>query len=349
MWLCATSELLLAASQLPTKYSPHAAPRYRADIVSALGDKICQSSEPIELHQLWSLGVFDLHLNIQRIKAKKNFKIDSKQLAKAARNEALKHGSGGFAYKQCNPNTAWIVHLVSPAKVVRMKHSRLEIDGITLNKNCRSFRLDYAQLFTPKTKLIFTSKNNQYAKRIDINTGLLSEGTIGLTCYPYDRKKGPVEWTMIPIHDADKVFHSVAKNFFNHSVSGIEGFKHWINKQRTSVGLTALNFKHPYLAKAAKQLTVNHPKVTHYRPALATIKNYLASKKLNFLGENRVIADNPNEYARLFWLSPRHRSLLLSPSARYAAIYPLKKGRQTLIVLILAAEMPIQKNLSRSL
>jgi hypothetical protein len=241
------------------------------------------------------------------------------------------------------------MHLASPSKTLKLNHSKLEIDTANLNRNCRFFRLDFAHFLTPKSKLLFHSKNYQAAKHIDINTKLLDGGTIGLSCYPFDEKKGPVEWTMIPINNHKEKLYKSFEALFSPISNDIRDFKLWLNETRVLAGLPKLSFKNPHLEKAAKQLTINHPKVTHYRPELAKIKAYLSLKNLKFIGENRVIANTPSEFARLFWLSPRHRSLLLAPSARYAAFYPLKKGQQILLVLILAAEMPAHKNVSHSL
>lgn len=324
-------------------------PQFRGDLVSLLGETLCKSTRPLQLDQLWTIGVYDLHLNIQHIRAKKGFAINSKQLAKAAYNEALKHDAGGFAYQQCNAHKAWIMHLPSPSKTFTMHQSKLQIDASDLNRNCRFFRLDFAPFLTPKTKLLFHSKNYQVVKHIDINTKLLNVGTIGLSCYPFDENKGPVEWTMIPVNEDNNKLYKSSESIISPVSNDMEDFKRWINDIRVLAGLPMLGFQNQHLENAARQLSINHPKVTHYRPILAKIKTYLGLKNLNFIGENRVIANEPSEFARLFWLSPRHRSLLLSPSAKYAAFYPLKKGQQTLLVLILAGEMPAHKGLSRAL
>jgi hypothetical protein len=112
--------------------------------------------------------------------------------------------------------------------------------------------------------------------------------------------------------------------------------KKWVNQIRTQLNLPSLNFSDPKMRSQAKTLTFKNTTAYHDRRALKQMKNQLAKENYQLNGENRAVGRTLSDIAWLFWHSPRHRSLLLSPHSNRASLEIVERSHHLLAVLILA-------------
>ena len=90
---------------------------------------------------------------------------------------------------------------------------------------------------------------------------------------------------------------------------------------------------------ASKRLV--YPSINHNRKILNKVKKALKKDKIRLIGENRFIGKDIREAAKQFWMSPRHRSLLLNKNANEISVIKKATKNGNLIVLTVASSTSI--------
>lgn len=327
-----------------------AAPNLRPDLKQGLSEILCSSSHIPKLEKFWQKNIYDLHIQTHIIDSREIEDLSQSKLQQIAKKFAEKLGMESFASNICpqisgHRNRAWIAVLPSKKLSIEKKDEQIKLEITTLQKSCRSYRIDYAPLQLSKSKALMVSTKTDSKRFLNINTKFLKPGTIGITCYPkYDNNSAPIEWAIIPVHQ------SISKNKYLQLISRIKTerhFKQWINLIRKSLGLSPLNFNNQQITSQMGQLAKQNNTAFHNRSQLHSLKAKLNEKSFRFKGENRALGKSLSEAAWLFWHSPRHRSLLLHPTANFAGLEVMTRSQKTLAVLILA-QRQISKKINHS-
>ena len=115
-------------------------------------------------------------------------------------------------------------------------------------------------------------------------------------------------------------------------------FISWLNSVRSLYSMRPLR-ANAKVNSASKRLV--YPSINHNRKLLNLVKNTLKKDKINLIGENRFIGKDIHDAAKQFWISPRHRSLLLNKNANEISVIKKATKSGNLIVLTVASSTSI--------
>lgn len=152
-------------------------------------------------------------------------------------------------------------------------------------------------------------------------------GTLSITCWPIASKQiGPKLWYLLPLGKGPLDQAPLS--------SATTPLVQWINAIRQKEGLDSLKFDNPIWKRAAESL-MHSGNIEHNQNDNQHVAHELAQKGLVFMGEERSIGQTEQEMAWLLWNSPRHRQLLLHPSAEWAGLAIKKISPQNSIMVLL--------------
>jgi hypothetical protein len=285
------------------------------------------------MQELWQKNLFETQLDAAWIRsADVRQPLLIQDLAKVALEQAKAKRHLGFAYGLCSTHEAWILSSPAAAPLSQWTSEGLKFDLKSTRAHCEKVALHYAGALKGRPKDIIKIKSTDEDSLL-VHPALLEPGTIGLTCYPADKKnQGPELWSLLPIHN---VKAAGIPHFSTQHHEGTNGLIQWIQLIREAEGLKVLQTEIPLLRKFANQLAAESS-IRHPHAQLMAQKRLLAKKKINILGENRVKATTNEQMAWLLWYSPTHRQLLLHKSATALGFDMARLQHEKLLVLVLA-------------
>lgn len=305
----------------------------RTDLQDILPKLLCKNPRSIpSTRELWQHKFYETQLDAAWIRS-----ADAQQplivadLATIAQDQAQAKQQRGYSYGLCSPQEAWIVTSPSRGPLGQWTAEGLQFDIKAMQERCGKVGLHYAKATGDRPKELMKMRSTE-EQTLVVHPELLEPGTIGLTCYPADSRLGPELWSLVPIHDANT---ESIPHFAAHHREGITGLIQWIQEIRKAQGLPLLKTEIPLLRNFAKQLVAD-PSIRHPHAKLMAHKRFLAKKKINILGENRVKAATNQQMAWLLWYSPTHRQLLLHKSASALGFDVARLQHEKLLVLVLA-------------
>ncbi len=132
-------------------------------------------------------------------------------------------------------------------------------------------------------------------------------------------------WFIVP--------EGVAIDFFHKGIS-TENFLAWVNQIRKNEKLKVLKTNQS-LTAIAKELSQSNM-LEHDIAQMKKISE--RNKSLKLIGENRALGKSWQDHAQLFWISARHRDLLLDDTATQIGIYDAALENNLLKVVITAKD-----------
>jgi hypothetical protein len=305
----------------------------RTDLQEILPKLLCRDSKSIPTtRELWHHHFFETQLDAAWIRsADAQLPLIPADLAIIAQEQARAKQHHGYAYGLCSPHEAWILSAPSRGPLNQWTEEGLKFDIKAMHERCAKVGLHYAKATKGRPKALLKMLSTR-EKSLVVHPELLEPGTIGLTCYPADKKLGPELWSLVPIHDVNT---GSIPHFASQHRDGINGLIQWVQDIRKAQGLTVLKTEIPLLRNFARQLVADHS-IRHPHAKLMAQKRLLAKKKINILGENRVKATTNEQMAWLLWYSPTHRQLLLHKSASALGFDVARLSHEKLLVLVLA-------------
>ncbi len=300
----------------------------RADITEKLAPLICQSKS-LNPRALMMQGIVDSGIEFYTLAPTAG--ASSERLNQHAQKLAQRNHHLGYAYGVCSESLHWIATMPAP-EPLRWTESEIDLDIRMLGQSCNLVRADFVQAAEGKQRLLFLSRDSQNSSVVRVNSGLLTRGTVSITCTPKENLGiGPVMWWFLPIKEGplDPPDWQIFSGNKQASLAG------WINSLRKRAGFPPLA-PHNVLQSAAQILVRDNHSIVHNRAELKEAADLVQKSHGQFLGENRVIADDLTQAAWLLWNSPRHRALLLEPKATHFATSTLTQGAQAISVMVFA-------------
>ncbi|WP_141731199.1 hypothetical protein [Oligoflexus tunisiensis] len=305
----------------------------RTDLQSILPKLLCKGGKIIpSSRELWKHQLYETQLDAAWIRSADDTQpLIPEDLATIAKDQALAKQHHGYAYGLCTAHEAWILSTPAADALSTWTADGLKLNLKIMQGRCEKVALHYAEAGQGRPKQI-KKMRSRAAETLFVHPELLKPGTIGLTCYPADKKQGPELWSLIPIQNVktDRIPH-----FTSHHREGTGGLIQWIQDIRKAQGLTVLKTEIPLLRNFANQLVAD-PSIRHPHAKLMAQKRLMAKRKINILGENRVKATTNEQMAWLLWFSPTHRQLLLHKKATALGFEMARLQHEKLLVLVLA-------------
>ena len=158
--------------------------RFRVDLQEKLQKTACDKNlSHIDPISFWKLGVFDSQITGQVFKTKK--KLNAEILEKASIKLAEKRHKLGAAAGFCEDGSIWTIATPAPENIIS-SGEKLKINTSELNKNCSTYRVDFAADGLSRPKKLASSSIKANSDTISINTKFLKAGVISLSCDPKD-------------------------------------------------------------------------------------------------------------------------------------------------------------------
>jgi uncharacterized protein YkwD len=319
--------LTLSSSALAVSYN---SPVHRVDLYKKLHKTLCQKSPDALPFENWKLGVYDAQIKGEYLRSSRG-RISPLSLVKKAKALASSRGHYGYAYGVCKSNKAWLITTPSPEPLLFVGDQMI-FPNNALKRLCRQTKISFAGTFGGQPLKLAHPKPRTLSASLNIKK--LPAGTIAINCRPKRNvKRGYTEWFLAPIGKGPLVklpFSKSIPSSFNKHTS--KKFLDWINTVRTKNKLKATRTAKA-LKAAAKTLSSNFS-IDHNMNLLYQVTKKTAFSGLNLLGENRATAASPYQIAWLFYNSPSHRKLLLSPNAEFAAIRFTGKKTEKLAIFV---------------
>ncbi|NRA67852.1 MAG: hypothetical protein HRU19_25450 [Pseudobacteriovorax sp.] len=304
----------------------------REDLQQTLGPIICQNSEH-SVQAFWDNELFDARVQVHKFRLKSaTKKHNTEKLRNHAKQLAIRDGHKGFAFGVCDQRIVWIATTTFAESVLASKDGQLEVKLEPSFSTCRKVTIDYISYEDRRSRLIWRSRMPIESNPSPVlSPKILQPGTISITCFHKDRNWGPQLLAMAPVGQVKEI------PFHHELQSGDLALATWINKIRSRFSLNSLAQELSPLATTASKLVSGEKlSIRHNRKIIEEQRNFLSEFAIRFLGENRVIGRSRAELAKLLWLSPRHRSLLLNKNATHMAISTQNSKKQKLAVIVLA-------------
>lgn len=270
---------------------------------------------------MWSQKVYDAMVEVQLVRsAVAGQELDVQRLEKRAATLARQLEYYGAASGVCGADSGWIAAFPAGSSLKR-SGSTFELPVDELKRHCSKARVDFAGAGGGPSVALAVEDGQ-------IRTESLGDGTISVTCFPNDRKVGPIMWFMAPVKKGPMKFVP-----FGH-----QHLKEWINSVRRFHGIKAVSFDNEVVNQAVRLLSSGES-VKHDRPLLKKVTGLLDKKGVRLIGENRARGITEEDVEWLFWNSPRHRDLILDETAQFAGVADAQRGSQQLVVLITASDL----------
>lgn len=329
--------IILKILLLPLVWSivgPVQAQVYRQDIHERLANVICTNlgSNLPSAKDLWFRGLYEAGAELQFLAAKSGNQ-DPGALHDYSQRLAASRYHLGYSFGRCSQREFWVMTTPSPAALVIERDGVLRLDMALMKRHCRIFRVDYAPADIQLPRRLFASfVEPQPQRAITINTNYLAAGTLAVTCKPKDKLwLGAVMWTLLPVKAGPAA--TVPGTIEGVGSDLRRALAYWVNSLRREIGFNPLSVS-PVMKEAAKSLVVQNKTILHNRPHLKVADETITAAKGKFLGENRVVAQTPEDAAWLLWNSPQHRRLIMSRRATHFETYSYQNTDQSLAVMV---------------
>ena len=305
---------------------------FRNDLSQPLNKLFCNQERQITTKDAWQNQVFDSQIDVQMVSSTESGPIDISKLRKAALKIAKAKYHNSIAAGMCDSKRGWVATMPAAGPILHKMKNSIELDTSTMNRYCSYWRVDFASASGSTPRRLFPKNSKKIKKWLNIDTRLLGNGVISTTCRPRKPKWiGTTMWFMLPINRGPgKIpFHSMLIS----APDEPEALLSWINAVRQKHDLSPLDSKHAGLNWAGQQLAASRS-IRHNRNHIKKVSQLLKEQRGQFIGENRVIGANNLEKAWLLWVSPRHRSLLLSKKPSHIAVgYELINQKKLSVVI----------------
>ncbi|MCB9229276.1 MAG: hypothetical protein H6618_06665 [Deltaproteobacteria bacterium] len=303
-------------------------PQFREDLTSPFNTIVCNKAASLDHERLWQAGLNEAGLTLRILEASAVGSLSEKKVRTLAKAMAVRADHRSWSFGLCNQKTGWVLSSPLPAPV-SLESKRSQTLKI-LSKYCQSWHVDFAPSDHGYPEQLSSSREKAPSFLAGKRSGMIS-----LSCLPKEPTwSGEELWLLYPLKQGQR--SDSAFPVPEWAESGTEqDLTKWINRVRGRHGLPVLNFSEPQLHQVAADLTISGL-LRHDKQQMKEAEMTLRKHSFDFLGENRVIAYNPESMARLFWLSPRHRGLLLNKEARFGGI--AQAPDRNLLVFIAARE-----------
>lgn len=291
----------------------------RTDLKDKMHELICKPrpKPAYPAIELLRKDIWDAQIAGQKLRRVNN-PMTSEQLRRAALDLGRDQFHAGYAFGQCNPDLYWIVTVPAPKALERVGSGYLVRDR-DYEAKCKGYRIDFAPAGVAPVRHLYTS-SPQWNSSYKINEAALGNGMVSLTCLPrnpdwlgwvlwYLAPTGSGPWAEFPLSEMIPAGQRNANLVLP-----------WVNAVRTQLQLPELQsgIDDQAHARAISVLSVSK-NVHHNRKLLGDISRMLAPQyKLN--GEDRVRGSSLREILWLLWNSPRHRELILNPTATHLTL-----------------------------
>jgi len=293
-------------------------PKHRKDMGSKMTSFVC-NDKLRNLDGIFAAKLFDAQIEGQLLTNKFGKPVKTQDLETAAISLAKSLHYHGYTFGACPNGNGFTMATPAPEPLLENK---LPLGA--LRNHCKSWRVDFAQagLYKP-VSLPINGASYESPE---------SNGLVSVTCQP---KKpswlGPKQWYMKP---TGKFTTTIPNSLVLDGDKSIKiRFVNWVNKNRGTLGLGALEIKQN-LNISADTLSVSNS-IAHNRTIIKSVASQLKENGYHFLGENRVKGKDLDQIAKLLWMSPRHRELLLNPKANLIGINIKKLNAEYLAIVVL--------------
>ena len=324
----------LLTSHKTAQGSFNRSPGLREDFKTALHGPVCRNTDRergrgFDLARLLqSAGVYDAGVIFRVMEARKAGSLNEKKVRRLARSMAVRAGHRSWSYGLCSPRKAWAVSSPVPVPLTLAKLSEKRTSSV-LEAYCRSWSLDFAAFDAGLPEQLQKLPDQKAGQAPDQKPGMLS-----LSCRPAAPPRAGRElWLLFPSPGTKGRKIPASPPLWQPNGDDPGKIAHWINRIRNHHGLRPLDFRSPEIRKTARHLSQSGV-LKHDRRQLNDERKRLARHAYTFLGEDRVIAEDAQSMARLLWLSPLHRSLILNPRANLGGLFFVRK--ENLLVFVAA-------------
>lgn len=298
------------------------------DLKTKIPALICSPNHNISTESAFAAQIYSAHLSGRIFRSKT--KISDSELKNSAIAHAKRLKHYGVSFGQCTDGSYWIVSTPAPVSAV-ISNNTIQIPYELMQNYCKDIFIDYG-----KWKGEISQSLDKKTQKLDITS--FEPGIVAITCLPkFPRWLGPVAWYYIPVGHiksfelpyAELIENNIQQNWQDVILL-------WINQIRRKENLPALLQGDKFLSEVA-EILAEHGQIWHDRNLLKILAEQASSHRVKLIGENRVLGQSLKEMALLFWLSPRHRNLLLNKDALYLASSIKNTGEKKLMVLVLAS------------
>jgi hypothetical protein len=198
----------------------------RTDLQSVLPKLLCKGNKSIPTsRELWKIQLHETQLDAAWIRSAEAAQpLILEDVATIAREQAQVRQHQGYAYGLCSTHEAWILSTPAAAPLTTWTPDGLKVNLKIMQERCERVALHYAEAGHGLPKQI-KKMETRAAETIFVHPELLKPGTLGLTCYPLDKKQGPELWSLMPVQ---KVRTDRIPHFTSHHREGTEGLIQWI-------------------------------------------------------------------------------------------------------------------------
>ena len=274
------------------------------------------SGNKLSTKDLWQYNIYDAQVQGAVVNIKSGSTLGASEFDTISKKFAKSNYHEGYYWAKCSNSKLLILSTPSGYPLKKLSEVQYELNPSSL-KHCSKYSINYApsdegvsKSIRPGIDLGKSGGNNLF-----LNLDLLKEGTFSLSCTTNQNELALLY--LAPIKNGG---HNIPLHtFLKSTLADVSSLVVWINNVRRKEGLASIDFTNKELIPIGREL-IKDKRVEHDLKKLQSVKNYLQSKNLRFLGEDRVKAESFEKMIWLLWNSPTHRSLLLDKRATHGSV-----------------------------
>jgi hypothetical protein len=307
-------------------------PQFRTDLVATLGNVFCSPESGTLTQKAWAQGVYDAQIEGRTLESFTEQKIDEQILQQKAKDLAKQNYHLGFSFGHCPGGMAWMASMPSPEPATIDSLNRLIWPQKTMDQACKNTSADSA---LAKGSMTQTHKTSEHLNLPE------EDGVMTISCWPKTPDwMGPMVWFMAPTGKGPGTFVPQAELFRSENQDS-EKLLAWIQQVRKIFKAKEVALGNESLDRASQLLSVGKT-VHHNRTLLKSVNSWLKEDGLQLIGEDRAKAMSARQLAWLLWHSPRHRTLLLDPTASHMSVNLVQDKGESLAVILMAKQITVK-------